>query len=228
MFNYNDKINPGDVIAVGDIHGMAQLYFRFLDWVKDTGARVILLGDLIDRGGQDEAVLLRTRQLLENPDLLGLETFTVLKGNHEQMFINAVDGWGLSDWVHNGGDYENFELLAEHAGWLRQLPYYVTVGDTMFTHAGTPPGRNPQDWMATEYLRETFLWQREPFLSTGPQFEQWTPHLKKIVFGHTPKNSLPYRIPNGICIDTAAYHTRVLTAYNNTQETIMQFDLIGE
>jgi serine/threonine protein phosphatase 1 len=69
------------------------------------------------------------------------------------------------------------------------------------------------------------LWMREPFLSRGPEFEKWNPELKQIVFGHTPNDlGQPYRIPDGICIDTGAFYTDTLTAYNVTQETFYQFE----
>jgi serine/threonine protein phosphatase 1 len=224
IFNFCDVINPGDVIAVGDIHATAEPYLMFLDWVRDSGAHVILLGDLIDRGGEDLVVLELTRCLLEDPTRNGLEAFTVIRGNHEQMFLNADAGCGWEDWVMNGGNWEDFEKLRKHAEWLRELPYYTVIGDTLFTHAGCPPGEDPQTMMGTHYLREQFLWMRRPFLDDGPQFEKWTPHLKKVVFGHTPKGALPYRIPNGICIDTLAYKTGVLTAYNATQDTFFQIE----
>ena len=224
-FNFCDVINPGDVIAVGDIHATAEPYLMFLERVRNSGAHVILLGDLIDRGGDDLIVLELTRSLLEDPTRIGLEAFTVIRGNHEQMFLNVLDepnAW--TDWVLNGGDYENLENLRKHEKWLRDLPYYVVVGDTLFTHAGCPPGKDPQTMMGTNYLREEFLWMRRPFLDVGPQFEKWNPNLKRVVFGHTPKSALPYLIPNGICIDTGAFRTGVLTAYNATQDTFFQIE----
>jgi serine/threonine protein phosphatase 1 len=224
-FNFCDVINPGDVIAVGDIHATAEPYLMFLDWVRDSGAHVILLGDLIDRGGDDLIVLELTRSLLEDPTRNGLEAFTVIRGNHEQMFLNAVqNGWAMQDWAYNGGNIEEWKKLQKHVEWLRELPYYAVIGDTLFTHAGCPPGEDPQTMMGTHFLREQFLWMRRPFLDDGPQFEKWTPHLRKVVFGHTPKSALPYRIPNGICIDTLAHRTGVLTAYNATQDSFFQIE----
>jgi hypothetical protein len=47
------------------------------------------------------------------------------------------------------------------------------------------------------------------------------------VFGHTPKIGVgegkPYTIPDGICVDTGAYFTGVLTAYNVTQDLFHEF-----
>lgn len=224
-FHFCDTIDPGDVIAVGDIHATAVPYLQLLRWVRDSGAHVILLGDLIDRGGDDLIVLELTRTLLEDPTRLGLEAFTVIRGNHEQMFLNAIDEPNaVQDWVVNGGNIQEWEKMQKHAGWLRELPYYVVVGDTLFAHAGCPPGEDPQTMMRTNYLREQFVWMRRPFLDKGPQFEKWNPNLKEIVFGHTPKSAMPYRIPGGICIDTGAYTTGFLTAYNATKGTFFQIE----
>jgi len=225
MFHFNDIIHEGDVLAVGDIHGCARLFYQFLDWVRGSGARVILLGDLIDRGEDDLTVLNKTRDLLQDPGSWGLESFTVLRGNHEQMFLNAIDGHGMGNWIYNGGDHENLHLLIKHEDWLRQLPYYVTVGSTLFTHAGCTPGEDPALSMNSQTRREEFIWQRQPFLTQGPQFRKWTTRLNKVVFGHTPKSPLPYRVPSGVCVDTGAFRTGVLTCYNDTQDTFNQFEL---
>lgn len=226
---YSTIIEPGDVLSCGDIHGRFDLFSQFLNFVKGSDARVILLGDLIDRGPDDLSVLQRTFELIHDPESWGLHSFIAIRGNHEQMFIDACDGY-LGDWARNGGDYENLNKLEPHADWIRQLPYYVTVGDTMFSHAGCYPGRDPADYMGSFHLREQFIWMRQPFLTDGPQFEKWNPNLKRIVFGHTPKfdgpeEGKPYEIPNGVCIDSGAYFTGTLTSYNATRNTLWQHKL---
>lgn len=226
-FHFTSDIPADSTIAVGDVHGQIELLERFLAWVKDSGARVILLGDLIDRAknpGDDLKVLERVQELIQDPESWGLASFTSLRGNHETMFIDAAEGYGLRDWRSNGGDWDNLDAMAPHAVWLRELPYYVTVGDTLFSHAGVFPGESPKDSMYFPMSREKFVWNRGSFLTVGPQFEKWSKTLKKVVFGHTPQSALPYQVPNGICIDTAAYHTGTLTAYNSTYNTFMSFD----
>lgn len=222
-FILDDTILPDSVIAVGDIHGCYDLYEQFLNWVRDSGARVILLGDLIDRGPNDLGVLERTRDLIYDPEGWGLASFTALRGNHETMFLNALEGLGVEDWVYNGGDWENWKELSKHAGWIERLPYYVTVGDTLFSHAGCFPGEDPALSMNTLTKREAFVWNRGSFLRDGPKLEAWSKTLKKVVFGHTPESALPYRIPDGICIDTWAFRSGTLTAYNSTYNTFNQF-----
>jgi len=223
---YSDSIGSGDVLAVSDIHGCYDQYVLFLDWVKGSGARVVICGDLVDRGSNDLGVLERTYDLMQDPESWGLESFTAITGNHEILLLNALDGYGMMDWVRNGGDYANLNALEEHADWIRQLPYYVTVGDTLFSHAGVFPSSDPQLHMNSFHLREEFVWNRGHFLDVGPKFEEWSPTLRKVVFGHTPrKDAQPWRIPSGVCIDSGCFFSGTLTAYNSTQDSFKQFSI---
>jgi serine/threonine protein phosphatase 1 len=222
------EIAPGDVIAVGDIHGRYDLFELFLEKVRGTAACVILLGDIIDRGGEDVAVLNKVKALLDEPELEGLSNFFCLMGNHEGMFVDACVGpsQDLFLWLQNGGNFEQYAEMQEHLDWVAELPVYMTVDDTLFIHAGIVPGSDPYD-LVDAGKADVLLWMRSPFLEKGPEFEKWNPGLKQIVFGHTPKfdkgEGKPYTIPDGICLDSGAYWTGVLTAYNVTQGEFYQF-----
>jgi serine/threonine protein phosphatase 1 len=226
--NNPSEILPGDVIAVGDIHGRYDLLELFLDKVRGTEACVILLGDILDRGGRDIEVLSKVKELLDEPEREGLSNFFCLMGNHEGMFVDACVGpsQDLFLWLQNGGNFEQYDEMQEHLEWIAELPVYMTVGDTLFIHAGIVPGRDPFE-LVDKGKVDTLLWMREPFLSRGPEFEKWNPELKQVVFGHTPKfnegEGQPYTIPDGICIDSGAYFTGTLTAYNVTQQTFYSF-----
>ena len=220
---YSEIISPGDVIAVGDIHGRMDLYQLFLDHVKDSDATVILLGDLIDRGPDDMAVLNCTRDLLFDPESWGLRAFYALRGNHENMFLDAISASsGTILWWENGGNVAEIHNMAFHEDWVSQLPIYMTVGDTMFIHAGIYPGHDPAKAIA-DGKTSNLVWMRQPFLTLGPQFYKWSKTLKQIVFGHTPMCDQPYRIPDGVCIDSGAYYTDILTSYNITKNTFNSF-----
>ena len=226
MFHYNDIVEPGDIIAIGDIHARFDLFEKFIEHVRGTEAIVILLGDIIDRGGDDVRVLNKVRELLKEPEKEGLSNLFCLMGNHEAMFVDAFTGSGENFvlWLQNGGNFERYDEMQEHLDWLTELPVYMTIGETMFIHAGCYPGKDPFDTINAGKT-DNILWMREPFLTMGPQFEKWNPELKQVVFGHTPRSALPYRIPQGICIDTGAYHTEVLTSYNVTRNTFTQYEL---
>lgn len=226
MFKFSDKINEGDILFVTDIHGCCNQFSQFLDWVKDSGATVVLGGDLIDRGPNDLGVLERTRDLMLDPESWGLQSFAVIRGNHEQIFLNALNGYGMIDWIRNGGDYENIEALKPHAEWIRELPYFVVIGDTLFSHTGGYHGVNPAEFLNSVTNREEFVWSRDA-CRRGSGLAKWSKTLRKSVFGHTPKGPLPYSVGDSICVDTGCYSTGVLTAYNATADTIMQFECEG-
>jgi serine/threonine protein phosphatase 1 len=225
IFNFSQIINPGDVIVLGDIHGCFNLYESFLDHVRNTGATVILLGDLIDRGPNDMAVLDRTQELLVDPESWGLQAFYALRGNHEKMFLDAADGYGVGLWKQNGGNVKELNNLVYHQDWISQLPIYMTIGKTMFVHAGIYSGHNPAKAIADGKADE-LVWMRNPFITYGPEFYAWSDNLKQIVFGHTPLQApMPYRIPQGVCIDSGAYYTGILTSYNATRDTFWQYEV---
>jgi serine/threonine protein phosphatase 1 len=231
---FNNKINKGDVIAVGDIHATWELYSQFLEWVKDSEASVILLGDLIDRGGDDLIVLEKTASLLEDPESWGLQSFSVVRGNHEQMFIDAVkDDRNMNIWLYNGGNLFDYEDIAEkHYGWISKLPYFITIADTLFVHAGVQPGKSPRMTLADD-KGDQLVWIREPFLKKGPMLDKWNRIIKKVVHGHSitflcedgdENDPLPIVKKDRINLDTGAFLSNgKLTAYNATQKTFKQF-----
>jgi serine/threonine protein phosphatase 1 len=226
----NTEINPGDVIAVGDIHGRFDLFSAFLDHVRGSQATVILLGDIIDRGKDDVKMLEKVKELLDEPEKEGLANFFCLMGNHEAMMVDAHSGpsSALMMWIQNGGNLEDIQEIYSHVGWVQNLPIYMTLGDTLFIHAGIFPGQDPIK--AVEAGRsDKLLWIREPFLTMGPQFEKWNPSLKRVVHGHTPffENDLlgqvnVSRSGDRVGIDSGAYFTGILTSYNSTQNTFTQ------
>jgi serine/threonine protein phosphatase 1 len=221
-----ETIQPGDIIAVGDIHARYDLFEQFINGVRGSEAIVVLLGDIIDRGGDDIRVLNKVKELLDDPEKEGLTNLFCLMGNHEAMMVDAFTGSSTSLllWLQNGGNFEQYAEMQEHLEWVADLPVYMTIGDTMFIHAGFYPGKDPFDTINNGKV-DNILWMREPFLSSGPEFEKWNPDLKQVVFGHTPQGPEPYRIPSGVCIDTGAYFTGVLTSYNVNQNTFTSYTL---
>jgi hypothetical protein len=144
------------------------------------------------------------------------------------MYLDACEGYGVSIWANNGGRYMELEQLSLHSNWIRNLPIYMVVDDTLFTHAGTFPSCDPAESIETGRV-DRFVWLREPFMTVGPQLEKWTDKLKRVVHGHTPylddeKIGTVNVSESGdrIGIDTAAVYSGVLTSYNTTQNTFTQ------
>ena len=236
--------------VLGDIHGRAKLLEQVLDFIRidhqkaqSKGAppgksMLICLGDYVDRGENSAGVI----DLLS--DFSAEFDCVFLKGNHEEMMLDFVDG--LSDgvrWLTNGG-IETLEgyaispkvikalinsditkaartamklmIPASHLEFLRSLVTHYQSGDYYFAHAGINP-----DLTLAQQRPEDLLWVRKPFLASENTFE------KIIVHGHTPtKNARPSFGPQRIGIDTKAYASNRLTCLilEGDQRTYMQTD----
>ena len=225
---YDKEISPGDVIAVGDCHACLDLLDSFLDYVKDTQTTIVILGDICDRGPDSLGVLERVEKLLEDPESWGLQAAYALRGNHEAMYLSACEGYDIGLWAQNGGDYRNLDKLSLHYNWVRNLPIYMVVGDTLFIHAGVFPGVDPADNL--EGRVDRLVWIREPFMTVGPKLEKWTDKIKRVVHGHTPffEDEQLGQVNvsqkgDRIGIDSGAYFTGILTSYNATRGTFQKF-----
>ncbi|MFO1254531.1 MAG: metallophosphoesterase family protein [Sphingomonadaceae bacterium] len=213
------------VYAVGDVHGRLDLFDVLIAAIEaDDAARgradttIVLLGDLVDRG-PDSAGVIRTARALQLR-----RTVRILLGNHEEMFLDALESEEvLRHFLRYGGRetalsypiepaaYHRAELdealgliraavPREDIDFIRTFEDQVRIGDYLFVHAGVRPGV-PLEEQRVEDLR----WIREPFLShresLGPL----------VVHGHTIFERVDFA-DNRIGIDTGAYRTGRLTA----------------
>jgi serine/threonine protein phosphatase 1 len=209
-----------DILAVGDLHGRYDLLERVLDDLapRYAGSRLVFLGDYIDRGPNSRQVVERLIALgRERPDTV------FLKGNHEDMLLDALDGRRLELWLHNGGleTLESYGLAgleppgpetlsrlpADHLEFFRGLRLYFESQSYLLVHAGVDPGLG----LAEQDARD-LLWIRE-------HFHQARGHRlgKTVVFGHTPFPR-PFRGPGMIGIDTGAVYDNALTCVKLPEE----------
>ena len=94
--------------AIGDVHGsmkyLQALIEKCLAYAEEqqTLPHFIFLGDYVDRGSQSREVLSCLQHL---PEILRSGSkVTCLRGNHDQMFIDAVLHHDVKSWFSNGGD----------------------------------------------------------------------------------------------------------------------------
>jgi serine/threonine protein phosphatase 1 len=214
------------IYAIPDIHGQAAALEDALGRVARDGgedARIVFLGDLVDRGPDSRGVIER----LMRGQAAG-RPWTVLRGNHDQMFLDVLDEGALtSPWMASrlswlspgvGGDatlasygVEAGPRSREHAldearaavpqahrDWLAGLPVSHEAGPLLFVHAGIRPGvaladQDPDDLM----------WIRAGFLD----FE--APHPWLVVHGHTALDH-PAHFGNRVDLDGGAGYGRPL------------------
>lgn len=204
---------PGErVYAIGDVHGcfdqlddLHGLIAADLARRPVAQATLLHLGDYIDRGPDSAGVLAR----LLAPRLAGLRIIN-LKGNHEAMLLDALDGVrGMAEvWLSNGGvaALESWKVPPRqapkhwakfippaHVNLMRELRQMHVQGGYVFVHAGMRPGVALEAQSAHD-----MLWIREPFLA----FEGVLPWV--VVHGHTPEEATPVVKRNRIGLDTGA------------------------
>lgn len=213
--------------AIGDIHGRLDLLDQLLDRIAaDSKARseaewhLILLGDLVDRGPESAGVVRRAMELAAADT-----NIRFIKGNHEEVFIEAARGdpqstrflnrfggretilsYGLSADEYEKLDFEEMadwmlnHVPRDHIDFLDSFEDMIEAGDYVFVHAGIKPkvalaNQKPED---LRWIREEFLSWRQP-------------HEKVVIHGHTIMLEVDEH-PNRIGIDTGAYHSGRLTA----------------
>lgn len=189
---------------IGDIHGCLDMLKRLVDkigWQPEQD-RLIFLGDYIDRGEDSRGVVDFILQLLDiSPHV------RCLKGNHESLFLDYIDGEDYSTFLMNGGEntlasYSSGNrngIPMEHISFFRSLEIMIELEDYYVVHAGFRPEVDPED-----QSEEDFLWIREPFLFSEYDFG------KRIIFGHSPFYE-PLIMDNKIGIDTGAVFGNKLT-----------------
>ncbi|MDX3900131.1 MAG: metallophosphoesterase [Sphingobium sp.] len=218
---------PGErVYAIGDVHGRADLLLQLLDLIVadnwQRGAlplRIILLGDLIDRGPRSADVVESMMLAKDSPHI------RFLKGNHEEVFVRVMRGdiGAARFWRQIGGvetlasyglppsdqDEMSDAALVEwmfqhipqaHVDFLDGFEDSIEIGDYVFVHAGLRPGVSISNQKPAD-----LHWIREPFLNHGKPFE------RVVIHGHSISETIDER-PNRIGIDTGAYHSGRLTA----------------
>lgn len=130
------------LFAVGDIHGCFDSFEKLIETkikLRKTD-KIILLGDLVDRGPQSKEVVDRIIDLQRQ----GFDIISLM-GNHEEMMLKALDDEKyLWLWLQNGGDttmhsfgiYALKDLNEQYIDFFRELKPYYQYLNFLFVHAG--------------------------------------------------------------------------------------------
>ena len=179
--------------ACSDIHGNFNILKQMLEYCA-VDDKIYFLGDATDRGDENLACLMA---------LMSDKRVTFIKGNHEQMMIEALhyayvvedkysSEYFLTQWYRNGGDRTEEELIKADfiknkdtlmsfiktiGTYPERLHYNNKQGQVVFLdHCGFTPGIIPH------YTWEP-LWDRMHFNDSWPEQakDNWI-----VVHGHTP------------------------------------------
>ncbi|HDR2832477.1 TPA: protein-serine/threonine phosphatase [Enterobacter mori] len=195
------------VWVVSDIHGCYQclmdaLKRRHFNPYEDL---LISVGDIIDRGPD----CVKCLQLMDE------KWFRAVRGNHEQMALDAIENNDFALWMSNGGIW--FSALEDKRSALRllnacrDLPHIIEItcanGLNVIAHA---------DYPAAEYVwnkpvsAQRVLWDRDRLMGFMVGKGQGIQGADHFWFGHTPLDKR-YDFNNLHYIDTGAVFDGFLT-----------------
>lgn len=187
--------NGADVWVIGDVHGHAKTLAALIDKLDiEVLDRIVLLGDLVDRGPDSCEVVKMAR---ENHQIFAV------KGNHEEMMLKCFEpthienpGLNQAGWYYIGGretaesyietfqkpdgNIDNVSLLrraGKDLAWMDSLPDHIVLDDWRLVHAGYSPNEGELDSQTTDSL----LWVRGEFHNSTQILDQ----NRTIVFGHS-------------------------------------------
>lgn len=190
-------------VAIGDIHGCLQSLNGLLKKLEEhRDGRFVFVGDYIDRGPDSSGVVDRLLEFREKQECV------FLRGNHEQMLLDAYFNDRLDMWLMNGGKstlssygatYDNITVPDDHLEFYKSTQMYYETEDYFFVHAGLSPAKTIAESLEDEQEVQEFLWERSHLNAFETAWE------KTIVFGHTPRPH-PIRKPKMIGIDTGCVY----------------------
>ncbi len=229
------------VYAIGNIHGRSDLLDRLEEAIvadlrrrKPQSARVVYLGDYIDRGGDSAGTLARlvaradaARQDGPKKNIENKIERVFLRGNHEAFLLGFLDGDSalLDSWLWNGGmatleSYGLSPMTGDHgerwADALRDdLARAMPPAHTVFLRGLASHHRAGDLFFAHAGVRpgvaledqsaDDLLWIRDEFIGSDADFGAL------VVHGHTVVPAPEVRA-NRIGIDTGAWRSGRLTA----------------
>ena len=127
------------ILALSDVHGQADLLEEALLPHCYEGYELVVLGDMFDRGtiDGDHRVLSLLRDVQDTPQKYGFSKVTLLRGNHEDLLIKAIENGPESDdydlWEFNGGDPTFYKEAGDNLDWLKSLPLYYVKDDYLLS-----------------------------------------------------------------------------------------------
>jgi len=208
----------GRLIAVGDIHGCHNEFSDLLDQLELTaGDRLVLLGDLVNRGPSSTKVI----------DLAKGANAISLLGNHELRLLKFKKTGDRKYMKEH--DLETYDTMRpEDWAYLEAMPLTFEEPElnTVFVHGGFLPSE-PWQRQSAEVVTRIQVVDRDGRprkRADEPDAPSWAdlwggPPF--VVYGHTPRPDV-YKLKWSIGIDTGCVMGGQLTAYILPERRIIQ------
>ncbi len=238
------------IIFIGDIHGHLPELLKLLDisGYNKSNDRLILLGDLVDRGDYSVEVVKWVRD----------NKIECIRGNHDQRYIDIKykDLWHKKNpqnvkpvVLKNEMKMEIYRALSEDdLLWIEGLPTFLRIPElkTIAVHAGIRPGFTPENTSDNTLMHIRFMYDNDKpaFLDkergfVAPQGSYfWADryeHDWNVVYGHHVWSKTEIKVHENLVgarcygIDTGVCFGGKLTALafnvpDNNNPTIFQVD----
>jgi len=211
-------VQKSRTIAIGDIHGCYRAFDSLIGRIKPTSSdRLVILGDMIDRGPDSRGVLDRLIELQEQCQLVPL------LGNHEEMLLAAREGKSdLRYWKKFGGQetLDSYGRLSDcreipwsHIYFIQHCRLFLETDTEIFVHAGVAPSFQMDQQSSLD-----LLWKPLKYDDVSPHYSG-----KTVIVGHTPQSDGQVLDIGFLkCIDTYCHAGGWLTALDTNSGHIWQ------
>ncbi|MCW2107952.1 UNVERIFIED_ORG: serine/threonine protein phosphatase 1 [Rahnella aquatilis] len=199
------KINGKEyerVFVVGDIHANFHKLNQELLNIGFNKERDLLIsvGNLIDYGSDNINCL----------ELIGQSWFVAVRGNHEEMALDAIEGINVAYWKSHGGswyfnlDLEDGKKVDILIRKIQSLPFIIEAnvkdGKHVICHADYPSnhykfGKSVDLWKVS--------WNRERLFKTIKGDGRKIKGAEQFIFGHSALTT-SFRDGNQVWIDTSS------------------------
>lgn len=190
-------------VVIGDIHGCSRSLESLWGKLEPYKDRLhIFVGDYIDRGEDSKGVIEFLLSVQEQ------RSCVFLRGNHEEMLLNASNPDRFELWLRNGGKatmrsygYPQSveELPSTHLTFIKNTVIYCDLPSFFVVHAGIPHDTTIAEVMQSDKFRDYMLWDREHLNVFETSWE------KTVIFGHTAR-AYPIRKEKMLGIDTGCVY----------------------
>lgn len=212
---------------IGDVHGHLRELKAMVRMLESFSLdRLILLGDLCDRGPESLACL----RFAHEEGFLNRQSHVrpieCIKGNHEDAYVRIRRGKakpGRSR-VESPEDRRLYALLPHHIlDWMEALPVYIEVPELnlLCLHGGVTPHYDSLEHGGEYMLRVRYLDDRyyeRGFVGDIFWAEVYDGRFGTIVFGHE-SHRRPTHYSNALAIDGEGYRKMHAAIFSNEDRT---------
>jgi len=184
------------IAVVGDIHGHKAELVEMLGRIEDARVdRVLMLGDLVDRGDDSFGCLRLARSGSFKSRCGQRRRFEVVRGNHEDAYVRAWFGVpkpGETQPCHANSDGFLKALRADEVHWMASLPVTLRVEEMglLLVHGGILPEMRREADLDARVLRCRYLDPQTgrpiPGFTGSSRFwaEEYDGRFGTVLFGH--------------------------------------------